>query len=68
VAQQMTIGLGIALGALCLRVSSLLDKDTHGGFSVANFRCAFAVAAVLVLVSVIGYANLPRDAGDAVRG
>jgi len=68
VAQQMTIGLGIALGALCLRVASLLDKDTHGGFSVANFRSAFAVAALIVFFSVIGYVNLPRDAGDAVRG
>jgi hypothetical protein len=68
VAQQMTIGLGIALGALCLRVSSSLGGDTHGGFSVANFRWAFAVAALVVLVSVIGYVRLPRDAGDAMRG
>ena len=74
VAQQMTIGLGIALGALCLRVSHLLventqvGENTQGGFSVANFRWAFAAAALLVLVSVIGYVRLPRDAGDAVRG
>ena len=72
VAQQMTIGMGIALGALCLRLSTFLDEGRSGGaqahFSIENFRWAFSVAAVVVLVSVIGYVKLPRDAGDAVRG
>jgi hypothetical protein len=77
VAQQMTIGLGIALGALCLRLSTFLDEGRCSGaqagcgpahFSVENFRWAFSVAAVVVLISVIGYVRLPRAAGDAVRG
>jgi EmrB/QacA subfamily drug resistance transporter len=76
VAQQMTIGMGIALGALALRLSTFLDHGRLGGtadsgrvqFSAANFRWAFAAAAVVVLVSVIGYVRLPRGAGDAVRG
>jgi EmrB/QacA subfamily drug resistance transporter len=77
VAQQMTIGLGIAVGALALRLSTFWDSGALSGgaadggrveFSTANFRWAFAVAAVVVLVSVIGYVRLPQDAGDAVRG
>jgi EmrB/QacA subfamily drug resistance transporter len=72
VAQQMTIGMGIALGALCLRLSTFLgERRSSAGpphFSVENFRWAFSVAAVVVLVSVIGYVKLPRAAGDAVRG
>ncbi len=87
VAQQMTIGLGIATGALCLRLSTFVAEGRRGGaaagcdpsgcgpalsapahFTVANFRWAFAVAAMVVLVSVIGYIRLPRDAGDKVRG
>jgi hypothetical protein len=77
VAQQMTIGMGIALGALALRLSTFLENGRSSGaaaepghlhFSVANFRWAFAAAAVVVFVSVIGYIRLPRDAGDAVRG
>ena len=72
VAQQMTIGLGIAMGALCLRLSTFLDEGRsssgHANFSVENFRWAFSVAAVVVLVSLIGYVKLPREAGDAVRG
>jgi len=75
VAQQMTIGLGIALGALCLRLSTFVGRpggeaavSGRAHFSVVNFRWAFAVAAVVVLVSIIGYVKLPSDAGDAVRG
>jgi EmrB/QacA subfamily drug resistance transporter len=72
VAQQMTIGMGIALGALCLRLSTFLGEGRSSAgprhFSVENFRWAFSVAAVVVLVSVIGYVKLPRAAGDAVRG
>ncbi len=72
VAQQMTIGMGIALGALCLRLSTFLDEGRsdggHAHFSIENFRWAFSVAAVIVLVSLIGYIKLPREAGDAVRG
>ena len=72
VAQQMTIGMGIALGALCLRLSTFLGPGRLSGepahFSVQNFHWAFSVAAVVVLISVIGYVRLPHEAGDAVRG
>jgi EmrB/QacA subfamily drug resistance transporter len=72
VAQQMTLGMGIALGALCLRFSTFLDRDRLGAspahFSVENFRWAFSIAGAVVLVSVIGYVKLPRGAGDSVRG
>lgn len=71
VAQQMTLGMGIALGALCLRFSTFLDRGQFGTpnthFSVLNFRWAFSIAAVVVLISVIGYLKLPRNAGDSVR-
>jgi len=84
VAQQMTLGMGIALGALCLRFSTFLDRGGWGAghagaaaavgavggahFSVENFRWAFSIAGAVVLVSVIGYLRLPRDAGESVRG
>jgi EmrB/QacA subfamily drug resistance transporter len=72
VAAQMTLGMGIALGALCLRFSTFLDRGRYGAsnthFSVQNFRWAFSIAAAVVLISVIGYIKLPPDAGDSVRG
>ncbi len=81
VAQQMTLGMGIALGALCLRFSTFLEGRGLGAggvapagglagaqFSVGNFRWAFSIAGAVVLVSVIGYWRLPRDAGSGISG
>jgi EmrB/QacA subfamily drug resistance transporter len=72
VAQQMTIGMGIAFGALCLRISSALhDAGPEGDqarFVIGDFRLAFAFASILTLLSVIGYIRLPADAGSAIGG
>ncbi len=67
VAQQMTIGMGIAFGALSLRISTAVfpTAGTHH-FALDNFRWAFAMAALLTFVSIIGYVRLPCDAGNAI--
>ncbi|MGP8097350.1 MAG: MFS transporter [Steroidobacteraceae bacterium] len=64
VAQQMTIGMGIAFGALCLRLSG----SDSAPFTLADFHWAFAAASALALYSVIGYARLARGAGSAIGG
>ncbi|SAK51398.1 EmrB/QacA family drug resistance transporter [Caballeronia temeraria] len=68
-AAQMSIGLGIAFGALALRVASAL----HGGsaaqphvFTLDDFRLAFSCAGVLTLVTIVGYLRLSRDAGHTL--
>ena len=76
VAQQMTIGMGIAFGALALRVASYFNggadiAGTAGGeahFSVTDFHWAFAMAGVLTLCSALGYRSLAKDAGDNLGG
>jgi EmrB/QacA subfamily drug resistance transporter len=72
VAQQMTIGMGIAFGALCLRISaSLHHSRAETGpvqFTLQDFRWAFAMAGLLTLCSIIGYIRLPRDAGSTIGG
>ena len=70
VAQQMTLGMGIAFGALCLRVSSSIHRPSGDPFRYAlgDFHWAFALAGLLTLASVIGYVRLPRDAGHAMGG
>jgi EmrB/QacA subfamily drug resistance transporter len=73
VAQQMTIGMGIAFGALCLRISTTLGtvpRREAQAFVLGDFRWAFLAAGVLIAVSIIGYARLPADAGHtlAARG
>ncbi len=67
VAQQMTIGMGIAFGALALRTAA----GFHGGsthYTFADFRWAFAAAALLTMVSIIGYVGLAKNAGAAIGG
>jgi EmrB/QacA subfamily drug resistance transporter len=68
VAQQMTIGMGIAFGALCLRIAAALRGANDSGFSLADFRIAFGLAGALILLSIIGYIRLERGAGSRISG
>jgi EmrB/QacA subfamily drug resistance transporter len=68
VAQQMTIGMGIAFGALCLRISASFHQAGDGVFVTGDFRWAFMAAGALILASIVGYVRLPRDAGSAIGG
>jgi len=66
VAQQMTIGMGIAFGALSLRAAAYLFPGAHG-FTLLDFRCAFTAAGLLTLASAYGYIRLPKNAGAAIN-
>ena len=71
VTQQMMIGMGIAFGALCLRLAAAVRGGRAGAaaaFTAGDFHCAFALAGLLMLVSLIGYARLPHDAGSTIGG
>ncbi|HEX3381450.1 MAG TPA: MFS transporter [Paraburkholderia sp.] len=68
-AAQMTIGLGIAFGAVSLRVAALFNGETTGHvFTLDDFRLAFLFAGVLTLLSVLGYMGLARNAGQSIGG
>jgi len=68
-AAQMTIGLGIAFGAVSLRAAAFFNGETTGhAFTLDDFRLAFLLAGVLTLLSVIGYMGLARDAGQSIGG
>ncbi|WP_414441056.1 DHA2 family efflux MFS transporter permease subunit [Burkholderia sp. 22PA0106] len=67
-AQQMTIGMGIAFGAMSLRLASLLRGDATGThYVMADFRWAFLAAGVLALLTLPGYARMATNAGDRLR-
>lgn len=72
VAQQMTIGMGIAFGALALRVAAYfrgadaMTPEAH--FILADFHWAFVMAGVLTLLTVLGYRGLARNAGSNLGG
>lgn len=66
-AQQMSLGMGIALGAITLHVSSVIHH-THNQYQLKDFQLAFFIIGTLSLISLIEYFRLtPRD-GLNVRG
>jgi EmrB/QacA subfamily drug resistance transporter len=69
---QMMIGMGIAYGAVSLRLADYLH-DSSGNpsgepFVLGDFRLAFILAGVLTLISVLGYVGLAKDAGAGIGG
>lgn len=64
--QQMSIGMGIAIGAVFLRFSNMINGSTDH-YSVADFRLAFIFVGILGVLSLYGYTKLAPDAGDVVR-
>jgi MFS family permease len=65
---QMTMGMGVALGAIALRVAALLDRHRSATPSATDFRIAFALVSLLALLAVIDCFSLAPDAGAAVTG
>jgi EmrB/QacA subfamily drug resistance transporter len=66
-AAQMSIGLGIAFGALLLRAGASINGHS-AMFTVEDFRFAFLCAGAVTVVSVYGYVRLARDAGHRISG
>jgi hypothetical protein len=68
--QQMSIGMGIAFGAVCLRMANLSRTGgTPAGYSqftVADFHWAFAITALVTVLPTIVYWRLPHDAGRSI--
>ena len=65
--QQMSTGMGIAVGAVALRFANILDNGTPGRYTVEDFRLAFILIAVIGFVHLLGYTFLRPTAGNAVR-
>ncbi len=65
--QQMSSGMGIALGAVVLRFSNVINKGEAGNYTINDFHLAFVFIAILSLVHLYGYRQLKPDAGDGVR-
>ena len=64
---QMTVGMGIALGAVTLQMSSLI----HGGHStltVSDFHLAFIMIAIVSMGSLYDAIRLDPKAGAVVTG
>jgi EmrB/QacA subfamily drug resistance transporter len=63
VAQQLSVSVGISIGAITLELA------TEGGvITAAAFTPAFLIVGLLVMLSAIPFLLLARDAGDEMSG
>jgi EmrB/QacA subfamily drug resistance transporter len=65
---QMSMGMGVAVGAILLRVAGLLDGNAHGTPTTKEFHIAFIFVTALTLLATIDCFSLDREAGAAVSG
>ena len=66
--QQVTFGLGVAAGAILLRVGHGVLEPAGAPISVADFRLAFAGSGLICLLGVMEFLRLDAAAGAAVSG
>lgn len=64
VAQQLTMGLGVAVAAALLKQFGHLED----GISVQTFHIVFLIMAGATLLSIPGFLTLPAETGAAVSG
>jgi hypothetical protein len=65
-AQQVSFGLGVAAGAILLRIAHVVLGQ--GAVSAADFRFAFAGTCLICLLGVTDFMRLERAAGASVSG
>lgn len=65
--QQMSTGMGIAVGAVALRFANMIHDGVSGRYTVPDFRLAFIFVAAVGFLHLFGYSFLRSTAGDAVR-
>lgn len=64
--QQLSLGMGVALGALALQFSAFVQG--HRAIGATDFWPAFLLLAVITMVSAISSAGLPANAGAGMAG
>ena len=65
--QQMSIGMGIAIGAVALRFSNVLNGGVPGQYTIPDFRLAFFFVTAIGFLHMFCYLGLSPDAGNEVR-
>ena len=65
---QLTLGMGVAFGAVMLHAASWLRGGTSDTPVLGDFRVAFTASAMLGGLAVLGYLRLAPDAGSDISG
>jgi EmrB/QacA subfamily drug resistance transporter len=63
---QLSLGMSVAIGAVCLKIASLLLGHPSGSLTLADFKVALLLTAVLVVLGLYDSIRLPANAGLAV--
>src|SRR5580698_454715 len=66
--QQMTMGMGVAAGAIALRIAALLRHGSASNPTIPDFHLAFVLVGLIALVSVLDFLKLEGTAGGVVSG
>jgi MFS family permease len=64
--QQVTMGMGVAVGALMLNLSQAIRRGVE--LTTFDFRIALVMAGALSALAVISYASLDKNAGAEISG
>ncbi len=65
---QMSMGMGVAVGAIALRLAAYVRGNTTGIPKVADFHLAFVFVTILTALAVVDCFTLEPDAGATVSG
>jgi EmrB/QacA subfamily drug resistance transporter len=65
---QMSMGMGVAVGAIALRLAGYLTGNSVGAPTTKEFHVAFLLVAVLSVLATLDCFILDPDAGAAVSG
>jgi EmrB/QacA subfamily drug resistance transporter len=65
---QMSMGMGVAVGAIALRLAGVLDGNSHGNPTTKEFHIAFLFVSALTLLATADCFTLDREAGATVSG
>jgi EmrB/QacA subfamily drug resistance transporter len=65
---QLSMGTGVAAGAIALRFAALLNRNPGGTPTVADFHVAFVLVSILTFLAVIDCFTLDPGAGAEVSG
>jgi EmrB/QacA subfamily drug resistance transporter len=65
---QLTMGVGVVVGALALDASGLVRGRGHGAPDLTDFRNAFLVVALIALLALVDSLSLEKTAGRTVSG
>ena len=68
VAQQMSMGMGVAVGAVALRFAMWFHGDQSAVPGIADFHLAFALVSIIAALAIVDCIGLARDAGADVSG